>query len=396
MAPPEWFTTSNVPESENMWPLLESSPLAGQPLQEENQIRRLVVDPAWSAEQVKLAKDILNSNKERMNLFEALAKKKGIQAPPFQAGIWDENESQRKLLWDLVPIAALSAQLAQSEGDAQRWLSRCRQMLEVGRVVGGHPVDLWQMTGNRMMTESYKLLLRAKTPEQRRAAAEVAEEFEPQSPIRATVRTAAQQAAWPLHEYAAKPKTPQAGHPQVALAIARAAERHPRAFNPKRAMAASVEALKAISDLPAVPPGSSNPLIARLKDLRGPLPVWLDPVSSTAPAPGPEKVEELRQAMAKMENPLGRLAASAVLESAIVPSESDRTPRAYRAAMIAIAKGIPASPPIDPFSGRPMKIDPKRKIMWSVGRNKVDDGGKGEPGRVGGADVDIVFTLPER
>ena len=52
----------------------------------------------------------------------------------------------------------------------------------------------------------------------------------------------------------------------------------------------------------------------------------------------------------------------------------------------------PASkPPLDPFGSRPMRIDTKRHLLWSVGSDGVDNGGIGPVGTKG---KDIIWRLP--
>ena len=53
---------------------------------------------------------------------------------------------------------------------------------------------------------------------------------------------------------------------------------------------------------------------------------------------------------------------------------------------------IPAAP-IDPFSGKPLHYDHERSIVWSVGKNGVDDGGDGDPNDII-AGKDWVWKIP--
>lgn len=70
--------------------------------------------------------------------------------------------------------------------------------------------------------------------------------------------------------------------------------------------------------------------------------------------------------------------------------EVDATLIALRNRLYALEKGRPA-PTLatlkvdfrDPFSDRPYRYDPKRNVLWSVGADGKDDGGKEAPGKAG-------------
>ena len=48
--------------------------------------------------------------------------------------------------------------------------------------------------------------------------------------------------------------------------------------------------------------------------------------------------------------------------------------------------------PLDPYSGAPFRYDPKRKIVWSVGQDGRDDGGKDAPGS-SATGKDMVYAI---
>ncbi len=58
-----------------------------------------------------------------------------------------------------------------------------------------------------------------------------------------------------------------------------------------------------------------------------------------------------------------------------------------------VSAGILKTVPRDPFSGRPLRYDPVRKVVWSVGPNGSDEGGKGTPGRFADDKADYVWSV---
>ncbi|MBV6457463.1 MAG: hypothetical protein HONBIEJF_00572 [Fimbriimonadaceae bacterium] len=111
------------------------------------------------------------------------------------------------------------------------------------------------------------------------------------------------------------------------------------------------------------------------------------------------EIDEARSALANETNPFGRLVAGQLL--LIYPHcvAADFSRRTHREGTRLIArwiadgkKSFPESK--DPFSGKPLRVDPARGIYWSVGHNGVDDHGTGVQGGADKDQPDIVFGLP--
>lgn len=128
------------------------------------------------------------------------------------------------------------------------------------------------------------------------------------------------------------------------------------------------------------------------------------------------QISEYRSKLAKVDNPIGNALVSMMLP---VFSESDqadakavansratriilaiqiykRLTDKYPASLSELAsKGIVKAVPLDPFVNKPYCYNSARKVLWSVGPNLKDDGGKDRVGSVNGKDfvwpVDGVF-----
>ena len=55
-----------------------------------------------------------------------------------------------------------------------------------------------------------------------------------------------------------------------------------------------------------------------------------------------------------------------------------------------------AAVPVDPFDGKPMKVDRERGIVYSVGRDGVDDGGDEGSKESWEKAKDVVFRIDPR
>jgi len=55
-----------------------------------------------------------------------------------------------------------------------------------------------------------------------------------------------------------------------------------------------------------------------------------------------------------------------------------------------------ASVPVDPYDGQPFRYDPARAIVYSVGEDGKDDGGKEIVASSGNSDIDQVYAIHEK
>ena len=59
-----------------------------------------------------------------------------------------------------------------------------------------------------------------------------------------------------------------------------------------------------------------------------------------------------------------------------------------------VEEGILPSVPMDMFADKPLRYDPERRLIWSVGPDEVDDGGEGDPENWRES-KDYVLQLPQ-
>jgi hypothetical protein len=134
-------------------------------------------------------------------------------------------------------------------------------------------------------------------------------------------------------------------------------------------------------------------------------------------AESPEVVAEVRSDLARVVNPIGKILVAMMAPpfdslngSAYSVTTARRALRVYGAMRVLQLRGevLPEelesligvgviddrSKLIDPMSGRLFGYDRERRILWSVGRDGVDDGGIGDETNVGGS-RDLVWVLPE-
>ncbi|GAG07746.1 unnamed protein product, partial [marine sediment metagenome] len=121
-----------------------------------------------------------------------------------------------------------------------------------------------------------------------------------------------------------------------------------------------------------------------------------------------------QQAVANIENPVGKTLLSLfmpTLNRLLEASFRLRTEREATRAFLAVRlyqmrtgrlpdsldelvkENILPSVPVDMFADKPLRYDPKRRLIWSVGPDEVDDGGEGKPGDPRGKDY--VLAIPE-
>lgn len=135
------------------------------------------------------------------------------------------------------------------------------------------------------------------------------------------------------------------------------------------------------------------------------------PTSGTQGVPQ-EQIDKVAEAARKETNPAGRLLVSIVFPVYAQTAAADRksiadlaaTHVALAAAMYKHAHGREAptlralvkagflsSIPKDPFGNAPMRYDAARRVVWSVGPDGKDDGGRDIPGRFSGEVKDYVW-----
>lgn len=132
----------------------------------------------------------------------------------------------------------------------------------------------------------------------------------------------------------------------------------------------------------------------------------------------PAEVSRLRLDWKSLKNPVGRLFVSENLASMsgfARVSFKVRTEREITRSILALkiwsARHHGAYPatlhdlvtarivkrdPWDRFADKPLRYDPKRLLIWSVGPNGKDDGGSGKPGRASDDDLDYVWRIDGR
>jgi len=147
-------------------------------------------------------------------------------------------------------------------------------------------------------------------------------------------------------------------------------------------------------------------------ELQGELKPFLDAIGARG---APDKAERarLKEHLATLENPVGKViiglvmpafgrmskmsferraereATRAVLALRIYELRKKRLPIGLKALLTA---RILREVPYDPFADAPLRYSRERRLVWSVGPDQKDNGGKGEPNTTRGEDY--VFTVP--
>lgn len=395
MAPREWLTIKEVPEAENMWNVLAESPLAGQKPEAEKETISLLRTPTWTKAQLKRAEEILASNKEWLALGEELGTKSGLGLPSPKSHNWTELDPKTDFLTLINMMCALEISAARVQGNTAKWASLSRKQLRIQQIIARDaPTALWHIRGARMMEGTFRLLLRAETPEQRALAGQIAKDFEVPSPVPATVQAAVREMAHILVDLNRSPRAGLAMNEELDRTMKSALEGHPKRIDAREAMRKGVEALRPYSRTKYVSTEDKPPLVTGLMSLRGPLPIWVQPGAEKVEPITPEMAQQLRKAFRSMDNPVGMVGASFSVGGILEPSMIDRLPRTLRAMILALEDGKPEPLPQDPFGRGPLKIDRERKLIWSVGTNGFDDGGKGNPLRPTRTDPDLVVRFP--
>jgi hypothetical protein len=112
-----------------------------------------------------------------------------------------------------------------------------------------------------------------------------------------------------------------------------------------------------------------------------------------APKPTKAQMKAVRLAFRKMKNPLGKTLISILLPVFDAGQQAELEALAERRATRFLLQRIldpAAKPPFDPFGAGPLRVDERRRVLWSVGSDGVDDGGTGP---VGKKRKDIVWQL---
>ena len=126
-------------------------------------------------------------------------------------------------------------------------------------------------------------------------------------------------------------------------------------------------------------------------------------VDDARPNLSPKEIDQYRSALRKVDNPVGKLMIAMLLPVFSQADEADvRSVANSRATKLILAiqiykrstgkmptrlSQLGMSSLIDPYSDGPFHYDPRRNVIWSVGQNLVDDGGKGRVGDPKGLDT---------
>ena len=136
---------------------------------------------------------------------------------------------------------------------------------------------------------------------------------------------------------------------------------------------------------------------AALADIRAPWPGWS---TDSGAKPTPLQILQAKNRLKLTDNPFGRylVADNVTLTNEVAVASFKRradagaTRLTLLLALAAKSWGgrLSAALPngvTDPFSGGAFRYDPARRIIWSVGPDGKDDGGRDTPGRWGGRDI---------
>ena len=166
---------------------------------------------------------------------------------------------------------------------------------------------------------------------------------------------------------------------------------HPRPYDlPETLRRASQVYAVVLKDM-AKPFAQRHPTAPLVEPLYSDLPDYTR--EEDAPKPTKRQVEEMRLALRKVRNPVGKALISNLLPVYDVAQRVDLGSLAERRATRFLLQRIidpAAKPPLDPFGSGPLRVDERRRVLWSVGSNGVDDG---VTGPVGKKRKDIVWRL---
>lgn len=378
--PPEWTRPLPDPGPRNGWRLARTSVLLGKTMPGSAEFSSLALAPAWGPPERAKARGLLRGAGPWIKLGLAAAASPSIVFPaePLQVlrpALLTLRDAHAALL--LRARAQMVEKKPWSE-DARAAVALSTKLLRGSSTVGDY------MAAGTFQIASYRLLALAEGSD-RSLAAEVARTSSVPSPQMAMARALPVLAADML-DRTIWPPAAAAVWTKMGRSKAEKFRDHPRPYSRR----ATAEAFKGIMTRFLRPIRQGEDALDHLQRAADSLGLNMTDRMMGDYIRGPLTQESetgaIRLAMLETSNPMGKLALLKVVSRVALPTVSERTARVARDAVI-FRGSRPGTPlPTDAFSKQPFRISRERRVMWSVGSNRVDDGGD--------ARKDLVFHLP--